>query len=453
MAQSSGRDRQRRVDLLKKEKEALEAERAKLEAEKALAATHKALDQEEAPSTQHLNELQMAKALADAQKELVDSRRALQQSQGPSGQRLTELQTQRSLADAERELANAQTQTTLARQLDDVKAGPYSGTVNMREGAGAEEALLLAARAIKEGAARIARAVNDVEPRPERLYLFGARELPNFQELTTFRLRKELLKQAFEAAGVRPTAGPEALITPGMASERLEAFSRLLGFFKTDYEIGGIQVELDESLLIYSVAGGLAAREVHLPLIYEPNASAGAVASLAGEMSELMRLRGQAGRMAAGGRGSIAGGEGMEAVDPRNGQARGTLPAAAGIEPGTDPLTGVMALFDSFVSSLVSPDAGTGSVPLATLARELAIEAALKDGAAVLLLRLENTGGGYLLKRNLLTGLGAMPLYHMGGATVGYLLLSGPDGRVLAGDVYPIHGGFVRTDRIRAALG
>jgi hypothetical protein len=45
-----------------------------------------------------------------------------------------------------------------------------------------------------------------------------------------------------------------------------------------------------------------------------------------------------------------------------------------------------------------------------------------------------------------------MPLYHMGGATVTYLLLSGPEGSVLAGDVIPIYGGFVKTDKLRDEL-
>lgn len=91
-------------------------------------------------------------------------------------------------------------------------------------------------------------------------------------------------------------------------------------------------------------------------------------------------------------------------------------------------------------------------MPLSAVAQEFAIEDALKAGGAVLLLRLENSGGGYLLKKNLLTGLGAMPLYHMGGATVTYLLLSGVDGCVLAGDIIPVYGGFVRTDALRTTL-
>jgi tetratricopeptide (TPR) repeat protein len=449
MAQNSGEDLQKQVERLKKEKDLLDAQKAKLDAEKALADAQKALDQAKDSSAQQLNELQKAKALADAQKQLVDSQKALQQAQNSSGQKLTELQTQKSLADAQKALANAETQATLARYIGDVKAGQYSGTVTMKDKAGTEEALLLGARAVKQGADKIAKAVKD---KADKFYLFGAKEFPNFQRLLTFRFRKELIKKAFETAGI--TLRREELpVTPGMVSAGLDAFSKILGFFKTDYEIGGIDVKLDESLLIFSVAGRLAPKEVLLPLTYEPSAQAGAVAALTNEMAELVRLRNQTADEVTRTKNLITDFE-KKAADPQNAANKDTLLArAAALKPRLDQLNGVIALYDSFASSLTTPEANTGSIPLAILAQEFAIDTALKETkAAVLLLRMDNSGGGYLLKKNLFTGLWAMPLYHMGGATVGYLLLSGPDGKVVAGDVYPIHGGFVRTDKIRCVL-
>jgi hypothetical protein len=462
MTDNSDDDLQKKLDQLKKDKEILDALKAKADAEKAfadsqkaLADAQKALDQGKDTSAQQLNELQRAKTLADAQKSLVDSQRTLQQAQDASGRQLTDLQTQKSLTDAQKALADAQTQATLARTLGDVKAGPYSGTVSMKPNAGTEEALLLGAHAIKEGASKIANAVSD---KADKFYVFGAKEFPNFQRLFTFRFRMELIKQAFEAAGIIKRKVFFEAVTPGMVSSGLDAFSKLLGFFKTDYDIGGIDVKLDESLLIFSVAGRLTIKEVHLPLMYEPNAQADAITELAKEMAELVDLRTLAADRAAQTKQSIDEVE-KRLAETSDTAIKETLHAESAAHKSTlDQLTGVIALYDSFASSLTTPDSSTGSVPLAILAQEFAIDKTLKEkwnekGAAVLLLRLENTGGGYLLKKNLLTGLWKMPLYHMGGATVSYLLLSGPDGKVLAGDVYPIHGGFVRTDEIRNELG
>ena len=121
------------------------------------------------------------------------------------------------------------------------------------------------------------------------------------------------------------------------------------------------------------------------------------------------------------------------------------------MKPRLDQLNGVIALYDSFASALTTPDAN-GVLPLALVAQELAVDSVLKAGAMVLLLRLENSGGGYLLKKNLWTGLGSMPLFHMGGATVSYLALEGADGKVIAGNVVPVYGGFVKSSDLRAKL-
>jgi hypothetical protein len=86
------------------------------------------------------------------------------------------------------------------------------------------------------------------------------------------------------------------------------------------------------------------------------------------------------------------------------------------------------------------------------LAQEFDMDATFAAGGAILLLRLESAGGGFLVKKNLLTGLGSMPLFHSGGATVTYLLLDGKEGRVLKGDVVPVHGGFVASNKMEATL-
>jgi len=450
MAQSSSDDLQKQIDQLKKEKEELDAEKAKLDAQKALLDSQKALDQSKDTSAQKLTELQNQKALADAQKALADSQRALQQSQDTSNQKLTVLQNQKGLADAQKALADSQSQAALAKYIGDVKAGPYSGSVDMKDKAGTEEAQLLAARAVKEAGSKVAKAV---ESKSTKFYVFAVKDFANFQRLTSFRFREELLKQAFDAAGIKRPAGPvPEFVTPGMVSAGLDAFSKILGFFKTDYTIGGIDTKLDESLLLFSVAGNLADKEVHLPSFYEPAVQKATIEALTKELADLVDLRGRAETEVKSLQDEIDQTE-KQAADPKNAANKDALlKTAAALKPRVDLIKGAIALFDAFSAFLITPDSSTGAVPLTSIALELAVDNALKSGTAVLLLRLENTGGGYLLKKNLLTGLGKMPLYHMGGATVTYVLLNGPDGKVLAGDIIPIHGGFVKTDDLRSEL-
>lgn len=465
MAESVDDDIQKQIDQLKKEKDRLDAEKAKLDAQKARDDAQKALDQ--AKNQTALTDLQNQKALADAQKALADTQKALAEAQkaatqaiAPSAQQLTDLQTQKALADAQKAAADAQSQAALSKYIGDLKAGPYSGSVTMKEKAGTEEALLLAARAVREAASKVAKAVRDDK---EKFCIFGAKEFPTFQRLAAFRFKKDLIKQAFDVGEIKiaPTAGApriEMVPIPGMVSSGLDAFSKILSFLKTDSEIGGIDTKLDDSLLVFSVAGNLSrkdgnkpAREVQLPLIYQPDAQSSTLTNLLKELAELAALRGLAQAELTATKNTISDTE-KKATDPTYAATKDSLlQTAAALKSRVDQLTSLLALYDSFVTSLTTPDSN-GTAPLSAIAQEYAINAALKTGAAVLLLRLENSGGGYLLKKNLLTGLGKMPLYHMGGATVTYLLLDGPDGKVLAGDVISLYGGFVKTDDLRNEL-
>ena len=45
-----------------------------------------------------------------------------------------------------------------------------------------------------------------------------------------------------------------------------------------------------------------------------------------------------------------------------------------------------------------------------------------------------------------------MPFYHMGGVVVSFVLLNGADGSVEKSGVVPIHGGFVKADKVETHL-
>lgn len=445
-------DAAQKVTDLQNQKALADAQKGLFDSQKALSDAKRSADPTQAENATKLAELQNQKALLDAQKGIADSKKALDQAAGGSAQQLTDLQNQKALADAQKALADSQTQATLARFIGDVKAGPFSGSVDLKERGGTEEAALLAARAVREAAEIIAKKVHTLGA---KFYLFASKDLPSFQRLLTFRFRKDLVKQAFAAANVRkPIAAAEAapVVTAALVSAGLDAASKLLGFFKTDFTVGGTEVKLDESLLLFAVAGALAHKEVHLPLVYEPKAPSDALESILVEMAELTDLRTRAANEARTMQENIAASQ-KQAADPANAPKKDEIAASiATDQKRLDQLNGVVTVYDTFASSLTAADSG-GSVPLAAVALELAIQKALAtEGAVVLLLRLESSGGGYLIKKNLLTGLWKMPLFHMGGATVSYLALKGPDGRVAGGDVVPVHGGFVASDEIRDEL-
>jgi hypothetical protein len=414
---------QKQIDDLKQQTEKLNAQKQKLDAEKAVNDSQEALAQSQKDSSV-LNQLRDQKALADAQKALADSQKAL---------------------------ADAQTQALLAQLIGDVKTGPFTGSVDLRDKAGTQEAALLAARAVQRAAAAIAAAVPE---EVKDISIFASKDFPNFQKLLGFRFRKELLKQAFQAVGIaRLMAGAEAeaVAIPALISGGLDAFSKLLDFFKTDFATGGVDVKLDESLLLFAVAGRLSRKNARLPLIYNPAGNIEAMAGVTKQLAELADLRARTASQVTAANAEIDA-KTKELADPAQAARKDILTQeiAAG-KARVEALNGAIALYDGFVNGLTTPDSN-GVVPIALLAQEFDMDATFAAGGAILLLRLESAGGGFLVKKNLLTGLGSMPLFHSGGATVTYLLLDGKEGRVLKGDVVPVHGGFVASNKMEATL-
>jgi hypothetical protein len=444
------------LERLRLAKEKAVLEKAQLDAAKALADAQKALAEAQKASDPALEALKTEaarataeKAKLDAEKLLVDAEQALADAQNPE---LKSLERQKALADAQKAAAQAEQAALTAKYIGTVTAGPYEGKVDMKDTAGKTESALLAARATREAAMVIAKALPAA---PKKIYLFETSEFPRFQQLLAFRFRKELLKQAFGSAGVEPGREAIPLAAPALVSAGLDAFSKILGFFKTDYTVGGFDVKLDKSVLLYAVAGALKSpggggKEVHMPLVYEPGAQNGAVSALAKELTELVNLRAAAGQKI---KTLDTDADQLEQLvaEEQDENAKADLQRqVADARAMAEGVQGVVALFDSFASALTQPDAD-GAIPIETLALEFAIDLALQEGA-VLLVRLEHTGGSFFIKKNLWTGLGAMPLYYMGGATVNYLLLEGKTGTVLAGNTVPLHGGFMKAGKIRSAL-
>src|SRR5262249_41361289 len=152
---------------------------------------------------------------------------------------------------------------------------------------------------------------------------------------------------------------------PALAAAGLDAFAKILGYFKTDYTVGGIDVKLDESLLVSAVSGALARRGavVHLPMIYAPNDQDSALAQLVREIAALARLR------------EIAAGEVKKAeatiqtlqqeieasTDPNEkADKQSTIDT---LKPPLEQKKAVIALYDGFATSLTTADS-SGSIPL-----------------------------------------------------------------------------------------
>jgi hypothetical protein len=417
------------------EKAQFEAEKAKLEAELALKAlqpdeTAKALKQAQADKAV----AEAKKAAHEADKARIDAARALAASKliDPIAEATKDAEAQKKLIDAQKGVIDAQQQAWLAKYIGgDVKAGPYTGKVTMDEKAGTVEATLLAMKAMTGCAKKIADNIREEIAEGSRVCVFDAAKPPSFDRLMNYRFRYDLIREAFisalpaEDADVLKTA---LVINPAMIAAGLGALSNILGFFKTDFSFGGVDVKLESSLALHVVSGTIAResnREVHVPSLYQPK-TAEAMKKLTAELEELVALRARATATLA------------------------TLSDDVAKTKEGSRIQAAIDLHDSFFAHLTTTDAN-GSAPLVAIAYEAALRDGM-EGGMVLLLRVEASGGTHFTKAGLMKAVGATPLFFIGGAAVSYMLFNGVSGEVRAGGVAAEYTDEARVTQLRETL-
>ena len=350
--------------------------------------------------------------------------------------------TAKDLAEAEKaaaEAKKAQAEAELAAlkvSFGEVPSSGISGTVEARDGTGELEAALLAVKAVQEATNTIATSVMTSVTRGSTIVIVGEADVPTFASLRAYEtevaLVKEILNKAIAAA--TPTkeeaVAKEAVPLPGAAGLALDAASKLLSFFRTDFVVKGLTVSLEDSVAVNAVAGTLAAPDykgraytIRVPAVYDPGTLSSSTSFLIADLFELSTLRGQAQSL-------------LKTHDQTS--LANAIQSAIG-------------LMDTWYSKLSTPDA-KGIATLAHVVKEKAIADSLDHGY-LLVMKVHKAGGAFMTKKNLWTSLGVMPLYHMGGAAVSFTLFKGRTGRVLISGVVPVHGGFVKAGKIRRELG
>lgn len=412
----------------------LEAEKAKFEAE---AARHKA----------DKARIDADKARIEADEARHDAEMALKLKQITSE---TELNTK--LAESEKNLADKRQEAFLAKYIGTTTPGSYKGTVTANDGVGKTEAALLASAALKKCAVKIADSVTEVSKDSANFAVFDAKTFPDFAALRGFRFQISLIEKRFGAAGVsgeerEPAAArAEAMVAlPATISAGLTAVSNILEYLKTDYTVSNVDVELDDSMLVSCAAGALKKKpgtDVTLPLVFQGDPDGAAMKELEGEFLKLEKMRMQTSVNAQTVEDSIKSLTSAGAVENAN--------EIAGLNQDFAKLTAALKSYDDFINSLNSAS-GDGN-QLQTIMKELAVEQACKS-RRVLLVRLESSGGGYIIEKNLWTALWTMPLYYSGGASASYVLFEGLSGKVLGGDVVQVHGGCVKATNLANELG
>jgi hypothetical protein len=434
------------ADYLKRQ-ELTEAETKALEAEKKLIETKLALEE----AKKKLNAIPIP---PDANEQAVAAAKAAKE-----------------LAEAEKAVAEARIAAFKAK-YGGVPDGGIAGDVTLSDKAGTLEMTLLAHRALADAAKMVAaevhaklidhaKAVTDQSSANETtptltLYLYPAAQLPNFQTVANFAVQrdavKEALNQAYKAADSTLEAieqRTEGALTPAMLGVALESITKLLGFFRSDYKVGGSEITLDDIALVQAVAGQDLACRAIVPMLYYPQAVRGAATLVNTELQELTAQQAQAKELSDKLELVIAKKQ-EKAADPAiTAEKKASTVGQIGIlRPLADRLKAATVAYDTMLNRLMAPDEATG-----TMLRDLAVWNGLnQSGGRLLLLKVQRAGGSNYTEKNLLNFFGKMPFYVAGGAVVSYTLLMGEDGTVLASGLLPVHGGFEMVKQVPAML-
>lgn len=410
------------------------------------------------------------KALIEAQLELEEAKKKLNLTPSDAKtQAMAAAKVAKEVAEAEKALAEARIANFKAK-YGGVPDSGIAGDVTLGGKAGELEMTLLAHRALVDAAKTVSEVVrtkltapsarspnlesdNTANP-PLTLYLYPADQLPNFQTVANFTVQrnavKEALKQATDAANAADdalkTKGFGPAVTPATVGVAVESITKLLGFFRSDYSIGGSQIALDDIALIQAVASHDLPGHTIVPVLYYPQAVRGAATLVTTELKELSAQQTQAKVLA----------DKLERLisETQKNAAAARTPGAAidgevdGLRPLVDRLKAAAGAYDTLLSRLMAPDEATGA-----MLRDLAVWNGLnQSGGHLLLLKVQRAGGSSYTKKSLWSFFGTMPYYVAGGTVVSYTLLRGQDGTVLASGLLPVHGGFESAKRVPALL-
>ncbi|MEJ7590914.1 MAG: hypothetical protein WKF77_05150 [Planctomycetaceae bacterium] len=254
------------------------------------------------------------------------------------------------------------------------------------------------------------------------------------------------------------TLSVESVPVVATAGVALDAVTKLIGFFKSDFEVRGSDVTADHVLLAKAVAGELlkipkteskTLREIYLKGTYNPSSITAVDAVFQAELKGLAFQRTKATSalnelerdiLAVQTQLSAIGGN-----QPQDEQAKHQLGQQLDQDKDSvEQLKVAVAACDSFLSKLIGTEAN-----IAALIRELEFWNALNQPATTLLIvKMEKAGGSNYVEKNVWTSFGIMPFKVMGGVIASYALFEGSSGALLASAIVPIHGGFSKVNKV-----
>ncbi len=406
--------------------------------------------------------MQAEKALAKAQQGDSDARNS--DADVADAKRAADIASYRK---SETEVARS-----LLKEAFDIPLSGYAGEVKTGSKAGGVESSLLAARALTTGAQRIAEKLRPVldsatadKTAAAPVLVCGYDQIPAFQMFVAYKTQYTIVQTAIESAlqGLDAATKPMPVATtetykifaPQMAGLALDSVNKLLGFFRTDYSVEGVDVKFDDNIaLVNAIAGELAEKQrydIRIPGVYGQPVDLTAdpifveITALANQDNALRQAVASGEKQLAAAL-AAAGGPNLPADEKSRSEQ-----TTSSVRNALELAKAAQALYDTFSAKLAGGD-DKNPFPLNTIIQQNTVGNLLRQGSRLLAVRIEKAGGTYYTRKNLWSFFGGMPFFNMGGVVITYALFEGNTGRILTAGTLPVDGGFVRISKLPQEL-
>ncbi len=359
----------------------------------------------------------------------------------------------KALAAASKDIAEAK-QAIVEAEINAMKAkltgfekSSYTGDVDVEDKAGQIESALLAAQSIKLAASNVADQIIDVKS-CKKYMLFASDDIPDFSSLTHFLSVLKFSVGPLEDSVNRATELLEPknfniqnVATVGLA---LQALDQLFGYFRSEHEVGGIDLDKNNLQLLVATANNLGQKEVSIPDIYfGKNERLGAIDEIFEQLKTPMNLWQKAEAQNSLLDEKIA----RKTKEQKDtGNTKELEKEILDLKRAKQNLESSVAIFSDFYNKLLTSTAD-GPPPITSVIKETVLQRALDDGSCLVALKIHESGGSYFTKKNMLTFFGGMPFWHMGGVVVGFAMIDNC-GSVRKAGLFPVHGGFVKSSKV-----
>lgn len=367
-----------------------------------------------------------------------DSATTDQSDQASESEKIKDLEERKKQVSLELDILKAEQELQRLKLFGDRATPEFKGTVELKEGAGAAEARVLASMSIKKAAETIkTKIISQLKPTTQSgpsekrtLLLLDFEELNELMQGLRAYSWMETLKRKYEEQGIKPVEGQ--LESAGLM---FSAGLQVLSMLRSDYTFGGLNMKANHSELLAALAGVLTEYKVLIRNSLYPLQAPKHIEKLFKKLDRLRKLA------------DTAEDERQRVKKEIQGTTNSEKKAA--LQRRYDALVKLHEDYLAFLKWLNVT--GTNDIYMAAAVASRVSDVVGAEGA-ILLVKLEHIAGSFYTKKNLLSGLGKAPFYHSGAAIVSYILLNASDLTVAGGDTVAIYGGFVQSGSIEKTV-